>query len=158
MMTVVFGGASEQAPFGTPAGNLSPLAISFDGNTSQSYTVCSTISPSVSGYNNFVGLQYPSGVQHIVGRFVIYSPNDDGFRGDGATIGAKLQGSNDGSTWVDLWTGTLPSGGSYDVSSGITITTAYNMHRIAMNGNGTNAIRVAELILYKYSLTSISGR
>lgn len=130
------------------------LAAAFDGNTAQSYTACAASGTAASGYAeaNTAGKDW--GAAKTVSGFRAYGPIDDGFRGDGAAIGIKLQGWS-GSAWVDLWTGTAPSGagGVVNITSGITVA-ACTKHRVILSGNSTNWVRLAEVEFYE---TTSSG-
>lgn len=126
------------------------LAGAFDSTTNQAAASGARLVGS-NGYTNTVGKDWGVGQTKIIRKFVLWCPNDDGFRGDAAAIGYKFQGSNDNSNWTDLATGTLPSGtnqGSTTVTSGIDTSTAYRYHRINLNGNGSSSVNLAELELY----------
>ncbi|MBV9556514.1 MAG: hypothetical protein JO254_05510, partial [Pseudolabrys sp.] len=96
-----------------------------------------------------------------VDRVVAYGESgSEGFIGSGATTGCKLQGSNDNSSWTDLWTGTCPAGGaSPSVDSNATGTwidrsTAWRYHRFNIQGNGTNGVNCAEAQFYSPGATN----
>ncbi len=101
---------------------------------------------------NSVGKDGGSDNSKTITRFDVWAPNDQPFNGPGGA-GYKLQGSTDNfsSSIVDLASGTTPAGigGSFSVTSGIVTTTAYRYHRLILNGNGVNNIRVAELRLHE---------
>jgi hypothetical protein len=150
-------GSLISAGAGTAIGDMTGaggLAASFDGTTSASFASSGTSykSASTSGYNNTIGKNWGTGVTHTVARFVVYASSDYGVLGAGGGGTVKLQGSNNGTTWVDLYTtpsAVLASGGtSLDVSTGIDVSTAYQYHRININGNGSNSTATAEVQFY----------
>lgn len=133
------------------------LSAAFDGVTNQASSASATKATSTSGYNNTIGVDWGVGNSNIVARFIITAPNNSALLGGGGGSTVKLQGSNDNSTWVDLYTtGTVlaTSGSSIDVSSGITTSTAYRYHRINVNGNGTNGSFIAEVQFFPAATTS----
>lgn len=137
---------------GTQIGDMTSyggLAAAFDGVTSTAQTSGCGKSISSSGYNNTVGKQWSSA--KTISRFTFYAPNDNNILGAAGGTTVKLQGSNDGSAWTDLYTsGTVgTTGTTVDVTTGITTTTAYTYHRLNINGNGTNTVSIAELVFYE---------
>jgi hypothetical protein len=127
------------------------LAAALDGTTTGTAGSGAFLNPSVSGYNNFVGVDWGSGVTKTVTEYRYYGPNDAGPVGTFATT-IKLQGSNDNSNWTDLHTsGTLSTSANttLTVTSGITTSTAYRYHRIAMNGDGAQAAYAVEVQFYE---------
>lgn len=143
--------AADTAPAlltgGTNIGNLTGiggLAAAFDGVTAQVSAACAGNFPSNSGYDNTAGKSW--GASHTVTSFVLYGPSDDYILGNNSSAPIKLQGSNGGVSWDDLYTGTVPTGMSavLTVATGITLA-PYAYHRVNLSGNGTNGFRVAEL-------------
>lgn len=138
----------------TKLGNLTGgggLAAAFDGTTTGTAASGAFLNPSVSGYNNFVGVDWGSGVTKTVTEYRYYGPNDAGPVSSFATT-IKLQGSNDNSSWTDLHTsGTLSTSANttLTVTSGITTSTAYRYHRIAMNGDGSSSAFAVEVQFYE---------
>lgn len=133
------------------------LAAAFNGTTSQIFSSGAYKAASAAGYNNTVGKDWGSGNTKTIARFVVYASNDYGVLGVGGGSSVKLQGSNNGSAWTDLYTsGTvLTAGGTtLDVSSGIDTSTAYRYHRLNVNGNGSNSVDVVELVFYEVSGTT----
>lgn len=133
-------------------------AAAFDSNTNQTQNAGagSGASPgatdaSSSGYNNALGKDWGAGNDKIITRFKIYGPNNNNVL-TGTTTTTKLQGSPDNSAWTDLYT-TAAWGGSssatIDVTSGITVTTAYRYHRLNSNGDGSNSLFYAEIEFYE---------
>lgn len=149
-----FGETIISSATGTKIGNMTAgggLAAIFDDATSQAQASCGQVSVSNSGYNNTCGKDWGAGVTKTISRFVLYAPNDNNILGSAGGTTVKLQGSQDNSTWTDLYTsGTIGTTGSVtDVNSGITTTTAYRYHRINGNGNGTNTFAIAEIVFYE---------
>ena len=99
--------------------------------------------------NAFIGKDWGSGNSNIVTRFKIWAPYNYPLAGNTASRYMKLQGSNDNSSWTDLYEDpeVLDNYTILDVSTGITITTAYRYHRIFFEGDG-NGGAVAELEFY----------
>lgn len=155
MLTLLIGGSPQtflssayltsQAITPSAVGVFTTANAAFDGTTSKSYTACAVKSPSISGYGNIIGVYY-GGIYARITRFDLYGPSDDGIIGNGTSNGLRLLGSNDGVTWVVLWEGAYPSGTSVHVSvdSGITLE-AYKYHALDIGGNGTNALRPAQV-------------
>jgi hypothetical protein len=133
------------------------LAAAFDGNSSQAQLSGTAMGGAPTGFSSFVGVDWGSGVSKTVARVLVTGPNDANMLGSGGGTTFKIQGSNDNSTYADL-TGVLnfPAGfaASLDVTSGITITTAYRYHRLAFTGNGTNYLSVAEIALFEATGTN----
>lgn len=121
------------------------LAAAFDGVASQGVLSCAQTNPSINGYGNTLGKLW--GTPRTICAFRVYGPSDSGFIGDGSSNGLKLQGSNDGANWTDLWTGVYPagSGASVTVAVGVNVDAAYQQHRINLVGNGVNSTRIAEI-------------
>ena len=141
---------------GTAIGNMTALgglAAAFDGVPSQASASGAGIGTSVNGFGNTIGKNWGAGVVHLVTKAVIYGPNDANINGGGGGCNFKMQGSTDNSTWTDL-TGVLafPTGSSQSVTllkSAITVTAAYQYHRMNFSGNGTNGLFVAEVQFYE---------
>ncbi|MBS1983120.1 MAG: hypothetical protein JST16_03015 [Bdellovibrionales bacterium] len=141
------------ATVGTTIGNMTTyggLAGCFDGVTSQSWSGgCNYTSQPGWGY---VGKDWGSGNTKSISRFIVYATNDYAFSvaGDSNTI--KLQGSDDNSTWTDLYTSssfTSSNSQTIDVSSGIT-NSAYRYHRIGVyTAQGSYNVRAAEVVFYE---------
>jgi hypothetical protein len=108
-----------------------------------------------SGTNDWAGKNWGSGVtKTITGIRVWNNENTYGFNVGGANVEVKLQGSTDGSSWVDLGTtGSVPDGQGAAIPfkieklSGMTTSTAYQYHRILFNN--TTDIRWSELEFYE---------
>lgn len=144
---------SGKTPIGTMTEN-GGLAAAFDGTTSQANTASAAFAAvPAAGYTaNNVGIDWGSGVTKTVVEFRLWAPNNTAVNGGGGGATIKLQGSPDNSAWTDLYTsGTVLSSASstLTVNSGITTTTAYRYHRIAINGNGTNGVLMAEVQFYE---------
>lgn len=131
------------------------VAAAFDGNATQTGAASASSPAATAGYvnANAVGKDWGSGVTRTVTRFKVVASSDSSFNGGGVAGNLKLQGSNDSTTWIDLYTAAFTGAASeaIDVSSGIVTTTAYRYHRAVINGNGANNTRVAELEFYQTS-------
>ena len=88
-----------------------------------------------------VGAVYPG---YSITKVVIHSPSNTSFNSSDAAQEWRLEGSHDGSEWVELTsTQTAPVGNGIDDevtdASEITDTDQYNYHRINMNGGTSGA-------------------
>lgn len=139
---------------GTTIGNAiagGGLAAAFDSTTSQVQASCAQVSISNTGYNNTVGKNWGAGNNKRITHFKFYAPSDNNILGAAGGTTVKLQGSNDGSTWTDLYTsGTVGTTGTIvDVTTGINTSAVYQYHRINGSGNGINTFAIAELVFYE---------
>ena len=121
-------------------------ASAFDGHKYSHWNASARKDPCA---NAFIGKDWGSGNSNIVTRFKIWAPYNYPLAGNTASRYMKLQGSNDNSSWTDLYEDpeVLDNYTILDVSTGITITTAYRYHRIFFEGDG-NGGAVAELEFY----------
>lgn len=138
---------------GSTIGNMTSgagLAAGFDANTAQAAASCPR---AIAQASATIGKDWGSGNTKTITQVKIYSPTDDGYRGDGASISYTIQGSPDNSSWTTIASGSLPSGtnpAATTVASGsITQTTAYRYHRLNMTGNSTNGQQLSELEFYE---------
>lgn len=137
---------------GTVTGNMTQLANAFDGNTAQGYSGGAYLPMSNSGYNNTCGKDWGVGNTKTISRFIVYKATDNSVLCYSASYpGFKLQGSNNGSSWTDLYTGTYTSGqASMDVASDIDISTAYRYHVVNAQGDGaTYRCTIGEIVFYE---------
>lgn len=123
-------------------------AAAFDGNPLKAQAGSPGVNSATAGYNNTIGAFW--GTAHIVNRVRVTAPLDVALSGNGSTT-FKIQGSHDGSTYTDLYTsaatlGTL--GEVIDITTGITVTTAYEYHRINVSGTSTKEVGVAQVEFY----------
>ena len=127
------------------------IAAAFDGvRIKSSWTTSARKDPSTGAW---VGQDWGSGNDKTVTKFMLWAPGDYAFAGTTADKYYKLQGSTDNfsSSIVDLYTDaatSISNNATYDVTSGITITTAYRYHRILFEGDG-NGGAVAQLEFYE---------
>ena len=130
------------------------LAAAFDGTTSQVRTSSAYKGVSASGYGNTVGKDWGSGVTKNIARLKVWGPSNESIL-VGSASNFKLQGSNDGSAWTDLYTQatTTAVGESFDITSGITAG-AYRYHRINISGNGANSCSLAEVEFYEVDVVN----
>ena len=122
------------------------IASAFNGMKYSHWNASARKDPSA---NAFIGKDWGSGNSNIVTRFKIWAPYNYPLAGNTAGKYMKLQGSNDNSSWTDLYEDPEVIGNYsiFDISTGITITTAYRYHRIFFEGDG-NGGAVAELEFY----------
>lgn len=141
---------------GDAFGTLSNLNAAFDSAVNKAAQFCAFLNTSILGEGNTVGKNWGTVAQPIeadtetmqvnVTEFSVYAPSDLPFLASGASTPYKFQGSNDGSTWTDLYTGTTAG----TVGESITATPTggnYQYHRINFEGDGVNGIYVAQLQL-----------
>jgi len=133
------------------------VAAAFDGTTSQVISA-SAITTGSGNLSGTVGVDWGSGVTKTVTRFDIYAPSDNyGFsnNADGLTFNYLLEGSQDNSAWTTLYSSSVVGhpGTIVSITSGITTSTAYRYHRLAITETGTpgggHSMGVAELRLYE---------
>ena len=136
---------------GTPIGDLTSfggLAAAFDGNTSQT----GAQSAQTTAVNHAViGKDWGAGVARIISGFTIIKPTNVDICGGAGTLTVKLQGSSNGSDWVDLYATAADKAQSLYVTSGIDVSTAYRYHRVWIEtpASGTQAFTVCECVLYE---------
>ncbi|MBF0325976.1 MAG: hypothetical protein HQL42_13020 [Alphaproteobacteria bacterium] len=121
-------------------------AAAFDGSTSQTLAACAQNTGSAC----FIGKNW--GSPKTIAQFKFYGPsNSDPFGSSTPTL--KLQGSNDGTNWTDLYSETL--GGLLGmawvktVSAGINTSQAYTYHRVYLNGFGGSNAYCAEVQFFE---------
>lgn len=140
---------------GTPIGNmtgLGGLASSFDGNLHKNLDRCSAPvggiqRPALAGYNNRIGMDWGKGNKKLITGFKLHHATDMYFM-QTAAINLKLEASDDGVVWQNLYVGAgLASGGapSLVVTGGIKRAVAYRFHRINIQGNGLNALVICQV-------------
>ena len=122
------------------------IASAFNGLRYSHWNASARNDPSSS---STIGRDWGSGNSYIITRFKVWAPYNYPLAGITAGKYMKLQGSNDNSSWTDLYEDPDIIG-SYqiiDVSAGITTTTAYRYHRLFFEGD-SNGGAVAELEFY----------
>ncbi|MBF0269341.1 MAG: hypothetical protein HQL44_12200 [Alphaproteobacteria bacterium] len=86
------------------------------------------------------------GTPKLVSKATIYGPNNL-YVGNNDTTLVKLQGSNDGSTWIDLASGTCPASNSSVTDIIYTGAGSYSYHRCLFTPtNGGASVYVAEIV------------
>lgn len=146
--------------FGDNFGSTSNYNAAFDGSINKAFRWCAIRAPSVSGLNNYVGKNWnatagnvatPSGLvgakilTYNITQFAAYAPSDAPFIAGGAAVAYKLQGSNTGGTYTDLFTGTTAGTNGESISHSVTTSGYYQYHRIVFTGDGVNAFGIAQL-------------
>ncbi len=125
-------------------------SAAFDGTTSQAFGSGARKNSSPA----YVGKDWGSGNDRIIGRYKVYGSSDNGFT-NVSTFSVELQGSSTGA-WageeVSLHsdTGITDSSGltvDYDASDGLTVSTAYRYHRVLVTA-ASGEIYVAEVEFY----------
>ena len=132
-------------------------ALAFNGVSNKSYNNSAFIAPSINGFGNTVGKNWGTGNDYIINRFTFVLPNDWAVI-DGGNF--KLEGSTNGIVWQDIYVGnTTPVAGmtvdiiQADIGSTDFPLVAYQYHRLNLQGDGINAVAVAQLTLYAQNLT-----
>jgi hypothetical protein len=120
-------------------------AAAFDGNTNQ-IASASAYNGSSPAYGA-VGKNW-GGATKTVKKFTAYKATSLAGFCNTAGLLLKFQGHN-GSSWVDLWSGTDTGAASVTVTSGLSTSTAYTDHRFYVQGNSVNDIAIAELQMYE---------
>ncbi len=134
---------------GTAIGNMTTsgaIANAFNGQTYAHWNASARKDPSEDA---FIGKDWGSGNSYKITRFKVWAPYNYALAGTTASRYMKLQGSNDNSSWTDLYEDPDIIGNYQiiDVSAGITTTTAYRYHRLFFEGDA-NGGAVAELEFY----------
>lgn len=128
------------------------LAAAFDGNLNQANAASAKVVTPAAGYNTAtLGKDWGSGVTKTITAVRIKAQNDGGFAG-GTNVpqSFKIQGSQDNSTWTDLYTGGT-SGATAELVKVTSLiqTTAYRYHRVNFNANGADNYYICELEFYE---------
>lgn len=136
------------------------LAAAFDGTTSQAFGSCASASPGGTT-PAYVGKQWAGGVGKIIGRFIVYDPNNEGFTSSAASVTFKLYGKNGAP--ASPTDGTLlftsPSQGYsadtvfYDTGAvnSIDISQPYTRHWITITPlASTGSLYIAEAVFYEW--------
>jgi len=135
------------------------LNAAFNGTLNKRAIQSAALSISQSSFQNFAGKNWnadPSGtsvslpstvaaVAHVVASFTLTAPNDAKFlnNASGGT-GVQLQGSADGVAWTALASATTAGTVGESLTAASTATTAYQYHRIAIQGDGISAVYLAQ--------------
>lgn len=143
-------------------GTMNNIVAAFDQNSNKPYSQSANRSVSDSSYGNTVGINWsaipgqsvlPSQLQALpvqafaISGFTMTAPNNMAFLRSGATSYA-LQGSNDGLSWTNISSGTtLGKIGEVVTVSSIARQTSYAFHRMALLGDGTSPVGIAQLTL-----------
>lgn len=122
------------------------LAAAFDSNTNKPFGQSACLFVSTVGYTNTLGKDWTTDVTHVVSNIIIYAPNDAKIFGGGA-CNYKLQGSDDGTFWTDIFTGTTAGTIGEIVDEDIATGDTYQYHQIVFDGDGINSLSVAQLII-----------
>lgn len=137
---------------GTGATAWTRSTAAFDGNTAQADAAAARVSPSNSGQNNWIGQDWGVGVTKTISKVVITGPSDDNIRGDAtAVLEIRVHGSSDNTNWHLIAVVNIACTGNGQVVTipiNVTEQNAYRYHRVGFNGNGVNAVNVAEIQFY----------
>jgi hypothetical protein len=133
------------------------LNAAFDGASGKRSKYSATVFKSIAGLNNFLGKNRNSPItsntpaaitttiSYSVASFAVYGPSDAPMVTAGSTV--LLQGSSDGVTWVTLYS-TTSQGTNGEVITSISsnlTTGGFQQHRVAIAGDGTHPIYVAQV-------------
>lgn len=135
----------------------------FDGNSNKPGFQSAYQGIGAAGLNNWVGKNwsaipgtavFPSSLQvatqsYVINSATIVAPSDMSFLRSGATT-LHLDGSNDGVTWTNVWSGNSAGTAGETITvtqSQFTSLAYYAYHRLNIQGNGAAAVGVAQLVL-----------
>ncbi|QUS39566.1 hypothetical protein RPMA_12505 [Tardiphaga alba] len=131
------------------------VSQAFDGNLhNASGSSVTTNSNGVHPGSYAAGIRkdWGSGNAKFITQFVLSTSSNLALMNVGGASTVKLQGSNNGTTWVDLFTSGSTGAAAntdYTFNTGIDTSTAYRYHQVMINGNGSNSAIVAELQFYE---------
>jgi|SRR5215475_1063701 len=152
-----------QSQRGANIGNMTLNAgvdAAFDGSVNKRAEMSAALAVSNSSFQNTVGKNWnadPSGVSitlpstvtpstYVVSSFTATAPNDAKFFNGGAT-GYLFQGSQNGSVWTNISSGTTAG----TVGEILTVTStsgaAYAYHQFVLQGDGFNSVAIAQLAI-----------
>lgn len=143
---------------GSTLGNMTfggGLASAFDSNENQAYLSAAYLA--TVGGTGTVGKDWGSGNSKTIYKIVAVGSNDFGFTTGTVNVELKLDGSNDNSSWTNLFTVTFANAASalvktFTDADGINVTTAYRYHRVSIRDTGGTAYpKLAELKFYEYT-------
>jgi len=153
--------AFAQAPLNLQSTGTAPFTTVTAPLANKRWEYSAALAISQSSFGNTVGKNWngdPTGISitlpstapavaNIASSFSAYAPNDQSFLRSGAT-GWLFQGSNDGTSWTTLSSGTTAG----TIGETITATfaapgTAYGYHQLALQGDGVSHIGVAGLVI-----------
>ena len=119
------------------------LGAAFDGNAAGSFAQIRLGHSGTGWPNGTIGKSW--GRSRIVTGYEITAGDSNGFVNSNADFTTKLQGSNNGTSWSDLDTHTQSGAGGAQTLSrrGLSITTAYQYHRLYITSPG-NEVRMVE--------------
>lgn len=151
--------------YGANIGNLTAYGgvnSAFNNSITKPSWQSAAINVSLAGFNNVVGKYWnaqmtaatnpPSVIQaplaYSVASFSVYAPTDQPILRGGAPTGIELLGSNDGFSFTTLYsTTTLGTNGEQitSISSNMAAAANYQYHEIAIQGDGSNMVAVAQV-------------
>lgn len=152
---------------GVPIGTLlqgGGLMAGFDNQSAKPSWRCARAAPSGAGLVNTIGCNWnndPASVplpaaltavtqSYSIGSVTVQAPSDAPFLSGSSAVAAAFQGSNDGATWINLWSGTTVGAiGETLVLDGSVnlVMTNYGAHRFVINGDSIGTAAVAQLTL-----------
>src|SRR5882724_7460560 len=133
----------------------------FNGITNKRAEYCAALSVSNSSFQNTVGKNWspnPSGTSltlpssvppqtHILSSFTLTAPNDRKFLNSATGVtGFHLDGSANGVTWSTIYSSSTAGTVGETVTATTTSGTAYQYHRIAIQGDGISAVAIAQAV------------
>lgn len=130
----------------------SNTANAFNGTLVQSSATAAVSSPGVANLNNCIGQDLGVSITKVLTKVALTEPTDTSFRGDNpTTMIVSTYGSNDNTNWQRLDASrnilsTAPTlGSTYTYFINANDATPYRYFRVCFTGNGTNAVRVAQV-------------
>lgn len=128
-------------------------SAAFDGNESQASTPSARCSTNGSIATARIGKQWSAAKR--IGRLRVVGATETGLVYSGASENytIKLRGSDNGSSWTDLYTSatiTDAAGKVTDVATGIDTATAYTHHDVVITCGGNTNFALCEVVFYEY--------
>jgi len=152
-------GAFAQAPLSLQSSGTAAFTVVTRPLVDKPWQASAALSIANSSFQNTIGKAWngdPTGttltmpstvglIQNTVSVFTAYAPSDQSFLRSGAT-GWLFQGSNDGTSWTTLSSGTT-AGTIGETISATPAGGAYAYHQLALQGDGISHIGVAGLVI-----------
>lgn len=144
------------SPFVTTTfgGSWSNASNAFNGTTSQNSATSATLAAAPNGFStNGLGQDWGVGVTNIISQVVIYAPSDSTILGDSPAVNDfAIFGSNDNTNWhlLTIWRGNDSINSQvFTIPISLTEQQPYRYHRVGLDGNGINSVRVAQIQFFK---------
>lgn len=136
------------SPLGTSIGTMTGFAGldgAFNMGTNKPALASAGKSISTAGYTNTVGRNWGTGLTQTLSGVSLYAPNDAAFLSAGSAF--KIQGSNDGTTFADIYSSTIAGTIGEVIVISIANGTPYQYHQVAFAGNGFTPVYIAQFVI-----------